>query len=490
MVQFPPEKTTENLNDGDVSGIAEFQWALARENFYLYRKSIRPNLIETWWQWDVAKNLQWFYDEMVAGRRPAMVIQAPPQHGKTEQVTDFISWVAGLNPDIKTIFGSYSDELGVKVNLALQRTYDSERYKRVFEFTRINDSAATSTSARWLRNSTILEYVEHEGSFRNTTVMGQINGMGLDLGVIDDPMKGRAEAQSKTMRDKTWSWLTDDFFGRFSDKAGLLMIMTRWHLDDPLGRWIEHFPNTRVLRYPAVALKNERYRNKGDALFPEMKPLEFLMARKKVLTNAGWQSIYQQSPIAAGGDMFPTERFQIISSVDRSQIRKSIRYIDKAGTKDGGAYTAAALVHDMRDGTTVVEDVIRGQWSAIERETRILQAAQSDKSFCKRYSVWIEQEPGSGGKESAEGTVRRLKGFDAHADKVTGAKEIRAEPYAAQVQNGDVSLVAGAWNREFLQEHEEYPYGKYLDQVDATAGAFNKLAEAIGTYDRTLSWVG
>jgi predicted phage terminase large subunit-like protein len=490
MVQFPPEKTTENLNDGDVSGIEEFQWALARENFYLYRKSIRPNLIETWWQWDVARNLQWFYDEMVAGNRPAMVIQAPPQHGKTEQVTDFISWVAGRNPDIKTIFGSYSDELGVKVNLALQRTYDSERYKRVFEFTRINDTAASSTAARWLRNSTILEYVGHEGSFRNTTVMGQINGLGLDLGVIDDPMKGRAEAQSKTMRDKTWSWLTDDFFGRFSDKAGLLMIMTRWHLDDPLGRWIEHFPNTRVLRYPAIALRNERYRNKGDALFPEMKPLEFLMARKKVLTNAGWQSIYQQSPIAAGGDMFPTERFNIISSVDRSQIRKSIRYIDKAGTKDGGAYTAAALVHDMRDGTTVVEDVIRGQWSAIERETRILQAAQSDKGFCKRYSVWVEQEPGSGGKESAEGTIRRLKGFDAHADKVTGAKEIRAEPYAAQVQAGNVSLVAGSWNREFLQEHEEYPYGKYLDQVDATAGAFNKLAEAVGSYDRTLSWVG
>jgi predicted phage terminase large subunit-like protein len=144
----------------------------------------------------------------------------------------------------------------------------------------------------------------------------------------------------------------------------------------------------------------------------------------------------------------------------------------------------------MRDGTTVVEDVIRGQWSAIERETRILQAAQSDKGFCKRYSVWVEQEPGSGGKESAEGTIRRLKGFDAHADKVTGAKEIRAEPYAAQVQAGNVSLVAGAWNREFLQEHEEYPYGKYLDQVDATAGAFNKLAEAVGTYDRTLSWVG
>jgi predicted phage terminase large subunit-like protein len=488
MVQYPPEKTS--LNEGDTDELKELGYATARRDFYAYRKIIRPNLVETWWQRHLAKHLQWFYRQMVNGKRPAMVIQAPPQHGKTEQVTDFISWVAGQDPSLRTIFGSYSDELGIKVNLALQRIYDSPRYKDVFEFTKLNDTAASSTAARWLRNSSILEYVGHDGSFRNTTVMGQINGMGLDLGVIDDPMKGRAEAQSKPMRDKTWAWLTDDFFGRFSDSAGLLMIMTRWHLDDPLGRWIEHFPQTKVLKYTAVATRNERYRRKGEALFPEMKPLEFLEQRKKVLTSSGWQSIYQQSPIAAGGDMFPTERFNIISGVDRTKVRNSIRYIDKAGTKDGGAYTAAALVHDMRDGTTVVEDVIRGQWSAIEREQRILQAAQSDKSYCRRYSVWVEQEPGSGGKESAEGTIRRLKGFSAFADKVTGAKEVRAEPYAAQVQNGSVSLVAGEWNRAFLQEHEEYPYGKYLDQVDATAGAFNKLAEMVGKYDSSLAWVG
>ena len=491
MVQFPPEKTTAaDLNDGDLGAWTDLQYALARTDFYLYRRIIRPNLVTTWWQQHLAQNLMWFFRQMKEGRRPTMVIQAPPQHGKTEQITDFISWVAGLDPDLRTIFGSYSDELGVKVNLALQRIYDSPRYKQVFEFTKLNDTAASSTAARWLRNSTILEYVGHNGSFRNTTVMGQINGMGLDLGVIDDPMKGRAEAQSKVIRDKTWGWLTDDFFGRFSDQAGLLMIMTRWHLDDPLGRWIEHFPQTRVLRYTAVATKIERYRKKGEALFPEMKPLEFLQARKKVLTNAGWQSIYQQSPIAAGGDTFPTERFKVISSFDRSRVRNSIRYVDKASSDMSGDYTAAVLMHDMRDGGTVIEDVIRGQWPVSEREARLMQAAESDKAMCKRYAIWFEQEPGSGGKESAEASVRRFKKFGAFADKVTGAKEIRAEPYAGAVQNGDVSLVAGAWNRAFLDEHEQFPVGTHDDQVDAASGAFNKLAEAIGTYDRSLAWVG
>jgi len=180
----------------------------------------------------------------------------------------------------------------------------------------------------------------------------------------------------------------------------------------------------------------------------------------------------------------------VISSINRSEIKNSIRYVDKASSDGSGDYTAAVLMHDMRDGGTVIEDVIRGQWPVSEREARLMQAAESDKAMCKRYAIWFEQEPGSGGKESAEASVRRFKKFGAFADKVTGAKEIRAEPYAGAVQNGDVSLVAGAWNRAFLDEHEQFPVGTHDDQVDAASGAFNKLAEAIGTYDRSLAWVG
>jgi predicted phage terminase large subunit-like protein len=139
-------------------------------------------------------------------------------------------------------------------------------------------------------------------------------------------------------------------------------------------------------------------------------------------------------------------------------------------------------MHMMRDDTYVVEDVRRGQWSALERERRLLQMAQSAAGFCNILSVYVEQEPGSGGKESAEASVRMLKGFRAYADKVTGSKEVRAEPYAAQVESGNVALVAGSWNVDFLDEHETFPNGKFKDQVDAASGAFNKLATS-STYD-------
>jgi len=167
----------------------------------------------------------------------------------------------------------------------------------------------------------VLEYVDHRGSFRNTTIEGQITGQGLDLGIVDDPIKGRGEASSKPVRDKTWHWFIDDFFTRFSDSAGLLMIMTRWHLDDPVGRFIECFPATKILRYPAVAEEDEKNRHKGEALFPEHKSLPFLMERRKAMSQASWESEYQQNPIPVGGGMFPIEKFQ--SSPQSILVRSS-----------------------------------------------------------------------------------------------------------------------------------------------------------------------
>jgi predicted phage terminase large subunit-like protein len=193
--------------------------------------------------------------------------------------------------------------------------------------------------------------------------------------------------------------------------------------------------------------------------------------------------------------MFPIEKFKPIQRLNKSLVKRSVRYWDKAGTEDGGAYTAGVLVHEMKpdvEPAFVVEDVVHGQWSALTRERRIRQAAEFDKA---RYGYgyvtqWVEQEPGSGGKESAERTVREtLRGHAAFPDKVTGDKVTRAEPYAAQVEAGNVGIVVAEWNKPFLNEHEVFPNGTLTkDTVDAAAGAFHKLVGS--TYDISLSWVG
>ena len=150
-----------------------------------------------------------------------------------------------------------------------------------------------------------------------------------------------------------------------------------------------------------------------------------------------------------------------------------MRYWDKAGTQDGGKRTAGVKIGRGYDGYFYIADVITGQWNAANREQAIKQAAQLDGL---PVTQWIEQEPGSGGKESADSTILNLAGFNIKAERPTGDKEYRAEPYAVQVKAGNIKLLAGPWNQLFIDEHKSFPRGKFKDQIDAAAGAFNKLA--------------
>jgi predicted phage terminase large subunit-like protein len=174
----------------------------------------------------------------------------------------------------------------------------------------------------------------------------------------------------------------------------------------------------------------------------------------------------------------------------REEVKKAVRYWDKAGTAGGGAYTSGTLMLWLKNGTFFVANITRGQWSSLEREQAILQTAKNDQADWGRVEIWLEQEPGSGGKESAERSIAMLAGFPAKADKVTGSKEIRAEPYAAQQQAGHVIVLAAPWTQDFIDEHEVWPNGKYKDQVDSTAGAFAKCVAKTYKYDASMGWVG
>jgi len=143
-------------------------------------------------------------------------------------------------------------------------------------------------------------------------------------------------------------------------------------------------------------------------------------------------------------------------------------------------------MHKMPDKTFVIEHVVRGRWNALERERQMRTYSEADKKLCKNYMIVIEQEPGSAGKESAENTIRNLTGFRVYAERVTGSKQVRAEPFAEQVQAGHVSLKAGSWVQAFLDECETWPNGKHDDQVDAAAGAFNRLIKPY-SYDTTYA---
>lgn len=164
-----------------------------------------------------------------------------------------------------------------------------------------------------------------------------------------------------------------------------------------------------------------------------------------------------------------------------------VRYWDKAGTLNGD-YTCGVLMSTDSNGVFYVEDVVRGQWSALERENIIRQTAEMDRAKYGdgNVTIWQEQEPGSGGLESAQATTRNLAGHNVRTERVTGDKETRAMPFAAQCEALNVKLVAGDWNAAYLNELTSFPYGAHDDQVDSSSGAFNKLTGAakVGTWGK------
>ena len=470
-IRPPPEKQ-EKVGKTDLKACRDYFW------HYRLAMNQRLDLKGRWFPHTLAMKLRNFYDDYKDGKRPIMLLCTPPQHGKSLSVIDFVAWCVGHDPELRVIYSSFSDRLGIRANLRLQRSLDSPMYNAIFPETRLNTKHIVTIAERALRNHEVLEFVGHEGYFRNTTVLGSITGEALDLAVVDDPIKGRAEAQSELQREKVWNWLTDDVFSRFSENAGLIMIMTRWHVDDPAGRMIAEFgKRVQIVRFPALAEEDELHRRRGAPLFPQLKSLEFLLERKKLYTEASWEALYQQNPFIVGGGIFPIDKLHPLPIMDRSIIMKSVRYWDKAATEDGGAYTAGALIHQTKDNRFIIEHVVRGQWSSLDREQRIRAWAERDHANCKpgSYEVGVEQEPGSGGKESAESTIRNLRGFKCYADKVTGDKVTRAEPFAAQVQGGNVWYHAGQYTADLFDEMVSFPNGKFKDQVDACSGAFNRL---------------
>lgn len=198
------------------------------------------------------------------------------------------------------------------------------------------------------------------------------------------------------------------------------------------------------------------------------------------------------------GLLFQRHWFEIVDSVPAKA--KRVRYWDKAGTpardNPAAAFSAGVLAAD--DGERFyIEDVKRGQWSFDERENIMKATASEDQQNHQRYThveVGLEQEGGSGGKESAERSVRMLAKYPVFRDTVTGkkyktfagekipgqAKVDRAQGWCAQAEAGNVAIKRGAWNDDYLAEVCAFPEFSFADQVDATSGAINRLAKKRG----------
>lgn len=186
---------------------------------------------------------------------------------------------------------------------------------------------------------------------------------------------------------------------------------------------------------------------------------------------------------ATAGMIFKREWFDVVPGAP-SRARR-VRYWDCAATpktSDNKPDWTAGAKLALFNNTVYIEDIRHAQVAPSALESLIKQAAQLDGKDCE---IWIEQEPGSSGKIVIDHYVRNvLQGFNVRGDKVTGAKQERWKPLAAQSERHNVLLCQGAWNEPFLREVEAVPSGANDDQADAAAGAYDKLISG----QRVLAW--
>lgn len=413
------------------------------------------------------------------GQIKRMIINIPPRHMKSLSVSVFFpAWLWMSDPSKSFLFASYAQSLSVRDSIKCRRVIQSPVYKDSIkelhpDFTLTGDQ---NTKLRFENN--------HKGYRLATSVGGALTGEGADIIVIDDP-HNVTEGESEQIRVSTLNWWDEAMSTRLNNpRTGVyIIIMQRVHEDDLTGHILakNHGEYTHLC-IPAEYEGNKIFSPLGwedkrktpdELLWKERVGRKQITELKKALGPYGSAGQLQQRPVSREGGLFKPEFAPIVKTV-QGKLEKIVRYWDKAGSKGKGAYTAGVKIGKYTDGTYIVLDVVRGQWEALERERKMKQTAELDG---KNVRIGIEQEGGSGGKESAQATIRNLSGYIVKADHPTGDKVARAEPFAVQFNAGNVSILKGEWNQDYIRELQMFPASKYKDQVDASSGAFNSLTE-------------
>lgn len=425
-------------------------------------QNLFANWLETFssdkWRWDwphtqaIIDHLQ----KQAEGEIENLMVLCPPQHGKSELVTiRYPVWRLHSNQSLRIIIAAYNQEYVEKIaRKARSLAIDCIRLNR--------DRRAV---AEW---ETI-----HGGSYKAVGIGSGVTGNPAELAIIDDPIKSREEAESLVYRDRNWNWYTDELGTRIQKNGRKCLVLTPWHEDDLRGRILNSAEASRwtVLRLPAIAEPDDPLdREEGEPLCPDLHPLEELEQHRAVMGAYSFEAMYQCNPVLREGNLFQTGKIEMIDTAPAGL--KQVRAYDLAATAGGGDYTAAVLMGRDPLGYFYILNVERGQVSPDVRNKLLMNLATQDG---KQTVIHLAQDPGQAGKEQAQQLARMLAGWRVETERVSGDKVTRADPFAAQVNAGNVRMVRGNWNRAYIEELRSFPSGVHDDQVDASADAFNAL---------------
>jgi predicted phage terminase large subunit-like protein len=310
--------------------------------------------------------------------------------------------------------------------------------------------------------------------------------------VIDDP-HSTEQVESKTQLLRARRIFRESATSRLNDPArdAIIVIMHRLHNQDVCAVIEElGLPYTKLIlpmEYEPKSVVYSKYykdprEEKGELLFPDFIPRETVEKNKIELGSHAYATQYQQQASPREGTLFKRHWFKIVDAVP-ARVRARVRRWDLASSEEAGDWTAGVRMVASLDGEYYIEDVMRFRELGAHVHATIKTTSVTDQTWGVCHVV-VPQDPGQAGKDQVAAYIKENAGIRISAERETGSKITRAEPFAAQCEAGNVYLVRGAWNEAFIDElckiNPATINAIETDQMDAAAGAFNKLLSLKG----------
>lgn len=411
--------------------------------------------------------------DVAAGRTRRLLVTMPPRHGKSYLVSVwFLVWWLNLRPSARIILASYEATFAASWG-RLVRNLVREHADSL----RVRLAPDSSASNRW--------HTSADGHMVTAGVGGAITGRGADLLIIDDPIKNWQEAHSATRRQAVWEWWLSTARTRLQPGGAVIIVLTRWHMDDLAGRLLSQDAEGRgerweVVNLPALAEPGDLLgREPGTALWPEMYPAAALEQTRQEVGPYVWEALYQQRPAAPGGSIYLREWFGEAARYrpDGAQSPVVARYMScDTALKDAedNAYTAVVVGELLADYRLRIRSVFRArlQFPALTGTIEAL-AGEWGRDGKLRAVIIEDKASGTSALQSLRLQAPRELRKLLVPFQPTGDKPTRAQQAAAWCANGSVQLPSPGddvpWLHDFEAELFEFPHGRFADQADAFA---------------------
>lgn len=410
-------------------------------------------------------------EKVESGEWLRLIITVPPRHGKSELASKrFPSWFMGRDPYRSIILASHTASLAEDFGREVRETMKSPFYQQVFPNCRLRKGGAAADRVQTVEGGQAV-FVGKGGT---------LTGRGADCLLIDDIVADREEADSPTQRNKMWSWFTQVAMTRLMSVGGrVVIIMTRWHEDDIVGRLTdpdnayynpEEAKNWRVLSLPALAGKEDVLgRKEGEALWPSRFSADYLLSARR-LDPRGFEALYQGNPTPEEGNFFKTEH---IKTYLPHELPRDLRYYTASdhavSTEQNRDLTACVTVGiDNNNTMWVLPEIF---WKQADTDDVVDGMIDLMKTYRPLY-WWAEK--GHISKSIGPFLRKRMQEESTFINLIEVVpakdKQTRAQAIQARMSMGKVRFPSFAyWWPEAQQELLKFPNGKHDDFVDALA---------------------